>query len=191
MKIAIVQLSDIHITSDTDPVLQRAELIASSLYQYAECVKQIFLVLSGDIAYSGKEEQYDCASTFIDQILDSLKNEYRTPVSIVMVPGNHDCDFKKNTSVRKAVIAGLNNAPLESIDEDQIDQCVSVQEAYFLFQKRIAAHGLIHDDHLWAQYRFEVRGKAILFDCLNVAWVSNINERQGGCIFHIKGTLAG
>ena len=67
--------------------------------------------------------------------------------SIVMVPGNHDCDFKKNTSVRKAVIAGLNNAPLESIDEDQIDQCVSVQEAYFLFQKRIAAHGLIHDDH--------------------------------------------
>ena len=183
MKIAIVQLSDIHITSDTDPVLQRAELIASSLYQYAECVKQIFLVLSGDIAYSGKEEQYDCASTFINQILDSLKNEYRTPVSIVMVPGNHDCDFEKNTSVRKAVIADLNNVPLETIDEDQIDQCVSVQEAYFLFQKRIAEHGLIHDDHLWAQYRFEVRGKAILFDCLNVAWVSNINERQGGVYF--------
>ncbi|WP_419634238.1 metallophosphoesterase [Thiolapillus sp.] len=183
MKIAIVQLSDIHITSDTDPVLQRAELIASSLYQYAERVEQIFLVLSGDIAYSGKEEQYDCASTFIDQILDSLKNEYRTPVSIVMVPGNHDCDFKKNTSVRKAVIAGLNNAPLESIDEDQIDQCVSVQEAYFLFQKRIAAHGLIHDDHLWTQYRFEMQGKTILFDCLNVAWVSNINEQQGGLYF--------
>ena len=46
----ILHLSDIHFESDSDPIINRAQKIASCIYKYLPNIDSIFIVVSGDIA---------------------------------------------------------------------------------------------------------------------------------------------
>ena len=105
------------------------------------------------------------------------------PTSVVTAPGNHDCNFEKNTTVRDAVITSLKGSQAPAIDDDIISQCVSIQQEYFEFRDGIAAKCLIDKDYLWSQYYFEISGRTILFDSINVAWVSSKTEQIGSLLF--------
>lgn len=61
MKVAIIQLSDIHFSNEKDLICSRHEAFCRSCkYLINECSKVIF-VISGDIANYGTKEQYDLA----------------------------------------------------------------------------------------------------------------------------------
>jgi len=61
MTIVILHLSDIHVRSAGDPILDKGEKIAACVYSDLVTAAAVFIVVSGDIAYSGKTEQYDAA----------------------------------------------------------------------------------------------------------------------------------
>ena len=56
-----------------------------------ECGQIDYLVISGDIAHTGTKEEYAEALKFIDELTVKLKIDRRR---IVLVPGNHDMDWK-------------------------------------------------------------------------------------------------
>lgn len=59
MKIAILQLSDIHIDSDTNFIFQHKEdFFRSCKHVINECSKLI-VVITGDIAYHGSQHEYN------------------------------------------------------------------------------------------------------------------------------------
>ncbi|BED90187.1 hypothetical protein PspMM1_26550 [Pseudoalteromonas sp. MM1] len=54
------------------------------------------MVISGDIAFSGKKEEYEIAKVELRKLLEatSLQNNLN---SLVLVPGNHDVDFRMSS----------------------------------------------------------------------------------------------
>ena len=92
MKLVIVQLSDIHIKTADDLILQKAHKIVSAIKSVEPTATAFLLAVTGDIAYSGIKEQYKLALPFLSSIRDSLITP-DAPVLQFCIPGNHDLDL--------------------------------------------------------------------------------------------------
>src|SRR4051812_11803222 len=69
VRIAIVQLSDIHVREGrANPVLATAERIASALAPDIVDCEATFLVITGDVAYGGKVVEYEEFSSFLGEL---------------------------------------------------------------------------------------------------------------------------
>lgn len=76
MELVLVHITDIHLENDTDyNILEgRSEYIANAINKHIidETNTLLILCITGDIAYSGKEEQYLFASIFISHVLERI-----------------------------------------------------------------------------------------------------------------------
>ena len=61
MKVAIIQLSDIHFSNEKDLICSRHEAFCRSCKYLINACSKVIFVISGDIANYGTEEQYDLA----------------------------------------------------------------------------------------------------------------------------------
>lgn len=79
-----------------------SSLVASVKTIYEEC-DRIYIVFTGDVVYSGSEEEYILASKFLNSIRSLLKTLYKDKVyeQIIFTPGNHDCNFNMDRQARK------------------------------------------------------------------------------------------
>jgi hypothetical protein len=181
MTVAILHLTDIHIAHKDDHILGRSEAIAASLRPYLPGAESVILLLSGDIAQSGQLHEYELAEMFLYQITDFIAKETDVPVDVICAPGNHDCDFSGDQDVRNAVLAA---AAQKGVTPGLIGNAVSVQEAFFDFQKRVSTGTeTVASDVLWATHRVEVGGRVMVIDVLNASWMSTRYEQPGGLIF--------
>ena len=71
-----------------------------------------FIVVTGDIAFSGKPHEYDLASAFFATLIDVLGVDRNR---LCIVPGNHDVDRTHNKYTYAGVRDGLTNQPV--VDE--------------------------------------------------------------------------
>lgn len=185
MTVVVVHLSDIHIRSARDPILEKGELIAACTYQELAEASSVFVVVSGDVAYSGKPEEYDAASRLFDSIRAALQVERSIPVHFVVIPGNHDCDFSVGGKPRLLTLNAVREDPSQ-LDDEVIALGVSVQASFNEFAKKFHSPDETRKgDALWIQHRFTVEGKEVVFDGINVAWCSNLREEQGTLIFPV------
>jgi metallophosphoesterase superfamily enzyme len=99
-KILLLQVSDIHLKGEEDPILQRAGAIVDAVKNLDYRLDAAIIVMSGDLAYSGEETQYWSGWSFLEEIRSKLSESLQKnpgsnpiPVQIVAIPGNHDCDF--------------------------------------------------------------------------------------------------
>lgn len=136
MKLAILHLSDLHITKDNYQwLVKNSSKIVSAVWNpFSECGK-IIVVVSGDIAFSGKDEQYGYAKEFFRALLRAFADKNLKTIElenkIICVPGNHDCNFDKEESARKMLLPSIRlNA--ESIDQSVFNlvSSVSLQSQY-------------------------------------------------------------
>src|SRR5206468_10138158 len=98
MKAAILHISDIHFqAARTNPVMGRPEAIVAALRSADPLLDGCIVAVTGDIAFSGKDEEYALANQFFKELRTSLE---RVPgfkfVRSFLVPGNHDCDFGRS-----------------------------------------------------------------------------------------------
>lgn len=186
MTAVILHLSDIHIKSAKDPILKRAQSIAACVFSSLPSASKLFVVVSGDIAFSGQANQYALAATFFDEIRREILAEAELPVSFVVVPGNHDCDFDKNNSARKMLIKSIDESDDPEIDASVIETCTSIQSNFFAFRNALENNPEASGDSLWRTARYEVEGKSFSFECLNVSWVSKFKEEPGRLYFPIE-----
>lgn len=182
MDLIILHLSDIHIKTASDPVLARGEKIAKSVFKHLPDCKHLVILISGDIAFSGKSDQYLLAERLIQSITESIKTEKDIPITIVTTPGNHDVDFEKNDQVRMMVVDSIHK-DLGKIDDAVIRTCTSIQSSYFEFRNKIENHSVIDRDELWRTSSIEIESTKIGIESLNISWISKVREEQGKLLF--------
>lgn len=183
MTAVVLHLSDIHVRNHSDPILHQAQNIAAATFGSLPEASIVFIVVSGDIAYSGKSDQYELASEFLRKIREAIVAERGVPVQVILSPGNHDCDFDLDTRMRQIAVKSMVEDGPCSVDDSVIDQCAAVQQPYFDFRAHLEADNDVTGDKLWRSHRIEAEGKTIVFDCLNISWVSRKHEEQGALVF--------
>jgi hypothetical protein len=180
MKFVILHLSDIHIKSDKDPILKQTENIARSIYSKINVDSSVVILVSGDIAFSGKPEQYNLAETFFREIESHIKKERQIPIQFVLCPGNHDCDFSEDVT-RNFILDSIANKDIDSIDIKIFEDCTSHQNEYFKFAANFEKTS--SSDRLWSTHEIEFSGQKIVFESINISWSSLLRERQGNLSF--------
>jgi metallophosphoesterase superfamily enzyme len=93
------------------------------------------VIVPGDVAFSGKAEEYRLAQQFFRELLTRLEQEYPgIKPEIAFVPGNHDCNMKLASDIRNA---GQIHSVLEKVDINGafVREYLAVQEPFFEFTK--------------------------------------------------------
>ncbi len=185
MKVALLHLSDLHIDRNNHQwLINRTNLIVSAVRNdFLECDK-IIIVVSGDIVFSGKEEQYGYAKLFFKALLRSFaeNNLGNTELenTIVCVPGNHDCNFDNDNKARSLLINGFQS-DVSMIDQSVYDSVSVLQTEYQSFAKDIMINKdfklSINNDLL-----IKVKDRTILFRLYNTSWMSSLNEHQNSIV---------
>lgn len=182
MKIGLLHLTDIHFTKNTD-LGSKTEKLAKVLINEFHNVDKIYLLISGDIAFSGKKEEYLKAKTFLSGIKLIVNNTYKNMEWLyILIPGNHDCDFSMGNDLRSLILKNMN---YETIGKDNsiIDLSISVQKEFWTFY---SSYHQLPSDKLFYQITDKIQDKTIGFTCINTAWMSNLHEEVGGIFFPVK-----
>lgn len=183
MKISMLHLSDIHIHGDEDAVLKESANIASTCFTDAHSSDAFFILITGDITFSGGEAEYNAIKPFLENIKNLIKTEGCPLVEILLVPGNHDCILKPNSSVRELLIQNVISNPDIAEDDAVIDECSKVQENYFNFRNQITETNSKFDHRLLTEYEFLICNKVVRFTAINASWMSHIPEVAGQLVF--------
>ncbi|WP_226665043.1 metallophosphoesterase family protein [Microbulbifer aggregans] len=181
MKLVILHLSDIHIKSAADPILNKHNEISRTLYQHINDSSHLVIVITGDIAHSGQSQQYAEAILFLEKIKKEVTDERDIKVDFVTCPGNHDCDFTPNPT-RDIILKSLGNEDLSTIDSSVFENCTSHQASYFSFKDH-TDQKIIEEDRLWWTQEIEIGNEKIIFESINLSWSSRLREQQGKLSF--------
>jgi len=191
-KALVIHLSDLHIRTDKDPILDRASHIADAVRNFDYSVDAAIVVVSGDLAYSGSNAQYEVDWKFLHQIVSLLESDLAgvqitspKPVSVFAIPGNHDCNFSEADGLRLLAINGVIADASKAKNSSIVDACLGVQQPFF---EALAANGTYgigaaatteYDQQLSYEYTIPVGDKMVRLLCLNTAWLSTLHEDQG------------
>jgi len=186
MKLVLLHLSDIHFESSSDHAYQRKENIRNAIQNIDSEIEHCILIISGDIAYSGLEKEYEVATQFIKFLIDEIKKLWDCSISIALVPGNHDCNFTKDQQIRNIVIEQILEGKTEITDKI-IDECTSVQDNYFTFESSIVKYERKNAfDKLFLTNIELIKKFNISFKLFNTSWLSKKHEKQSELIFPIS-----
>lgn len=185
MKLLVVHLSDIHICDADDPVLARGEKIVDAVRNLAYDLDLCIVVLSGDAAFSGRDDQYMLAYEFLDGIRGRLRTDLHNGCSVefAIVPGNHDCDFEAGGPTRDMLLDGVLAQQDAVIDSAMMSVCTEVQKEFIGFRDALSETAPAIVDQLYWEYRFKKGGEVVLLRCCNTAWASRFKERPGQLFF--------
>lgn len=185
MKVAILHLSDLHIGKDNSQwLLKRAEQIVPAVWNdFSDCSK-IIIVVSGDIANTGNEEEYGYAKDFFRTLLRGFASRglanKELENKIICVPGNHDCNYEKDNAARQMLLGTLRTNA-SSIDNSVFQIISSVQTEYAAFAKEI----MIDKDFMLGinnNISINAGDKTVLFRLYNTAWMSVKKEEQSSIV---------
>lgn len=175
MSLTVILFSDIHIKTADDVILKRVRELKTACVSSLPSNGDVIISISGDIAFSGSKQQYNLAKNLIDEIVEYIFTQKGSRVYVAMVPGNHDCDFSSETSVRKTLIDSVHPS---KIDLNYYSNVAGVQDEYQEFAK---SYGIATDTVL---PRLEIKcgDYSVLFTMVNSAWMSILNEKPGKLI---------
>lgn len=182
MEITLVHLTDIHFSKKTD-LKSKTEPLARAILTELGSSSVLYFVISGDITFSGKPEEYEMAKKYLSLIKTLLKGaQPNLEIHYIVVPGNHDLNFDYNTQVR---INSLNNMNYDSIGEDKsvINICLEAQKDFWNFYENYRS---VPQDKMFYKISNIHAGKTVNFYCLNTAWMSQIDEKVGSIFFPIQ-----
>ncbi|MDD2480328.1 MAG: metallophosphoesterase, partial [Victivallaceae bacterium] len=182
--VGILHLSDIHFKSRSDIILSRQHSIANAIKSNCYHIQKLYIVVSGDIAFSGKAEEYEIALDFFLGLQDHLCKECQDiKIQFLLTPGNHDCDFTKQTVQRENNLKVIFNKGYSAIDEAVIESCTQIQKDFFEF---VEIFDIDFGDKLCYFLEDTIAGNKIRFICYNTAWLSEKKETPGILFFPIR-----
>lgn len=137
MKIAIIQLSDIHISGDKDFIISIKDKMFSAIQSTISSCQKAIIIISGDIANTGQKNEYDAAKCLLSQLEAKIKayNAQIDHIDYILVPGNHDCYLPEESDpIRDAVI--FSEKDKDTLDKSALADClIKAQTDYWDFYR--------------------------------------------------------
>lgn len=176
MRVAIVQLSDLHITSADDFIVKEAVAIARSFKSIVNTCNKVVVVVTGDIIDKGNVVNYAFAKKFFDDMKSELlKEAVLDSYDYVFVPGNHDVDFSLNDSVRPVILKEVKDR--DSIEEKQfLDICLAPQQSFWRFVSDMEGISVLPFVSNKKVISLDEKSN-LVFLCYNTALLSTIHEQ--------------
>lgn len=188
MKILLIHLSDVHIQGDQDHILEKVDKIAQAArnldYELAACI----LVVTGDISFSGSEEQCLLGQMLVHDLRTSLDNYLQLPhkVQCVAIPGNHDCDVSDPTSRREDLLDSIDEDPTRQIPSSDLDVILTAQDNCFDFIEAVDQGNLDLKSRVYYEYPIDFGSAKVIFRCYNTAWMSRKHEHPSRLVFPLE-----
>lgn len=180
MKYSIIHFSDIHIDSKNDNILNRIALIANAIKAQATDSNRMAIVVSGDIINYGKTTLFDTAYDFLCSIRESICQDWDINVDFIVVPGNHDCDFTKESPYRELSLKDiLSKGQIEK--DEYATAALSVQDDFFSFANKLSPD-LYSESRISIVKNIAVGDKKVIFHCYNSALLSTLEEKPQSLI---------
>ena len=183
MKIGILHITDIHFTQKTNLNTKLASF-TNAIVNDMRGIQQIYIVISGDVAYSGNKLEYAQAKIFLSVFRQMLNAELKTvSLKFILVPGNHDCNFADyDSQLRKTVSGNISHSTIGE-DNSITELCIGVQKDFWDFY---GEYNVIPVDKMFYTISDIAVGIPINFHCLNTAWMSQYKETVGALFFPTK-----
>lgn len=175
MSLSIVHISDIHLRDERDIILKRIDQLKTACASAVGYNGDVVILVSGDIAFSGAEDQYIYASCMFDDLSQYITEQTHSRVKLLFVPGNHDCNFENVGSVRQVLI---DNVKASNVDQDYYLRVSEVQKNFNDFASRYQSEV----GSLFSVVDFDADGNKIAFLLINSAWMSILHENPGKII---------
>lgn len=173
MKIGILHLSDIHLSKDEtiDHIISKIQIACH--FELNDIVK-LYIVITGDIANSGKAIEYEKALSFLKELQTKMKDEntFINSIKFVIVPGNHDCLVEEENPVRDTLLQSIKS---DDVDIQIADVCLAVQNNFWIFHEKLC--GFVPTSKL--SYQIEEKlslDVSLFFNCYNTSWMSIKHE---------------
>lgn len=181
MKIHLIHISDIHFKASNNPIIDKQVKLFDSVKNICRDSYKTFIIISGDSAFSGKESEYSIAIDFVTTLQEKIQNYTNAQPSLIVVPGNHDCDFSLDNQAR------INNRLLieakgESVIDPSVEkQCTIVQKNYFSYEELLHETSPVQLSSSPSFNLFEscLKELKIRFYCYNTAILSALHEEPG------------
>lgn len=188
MKVSIIHLSDIHFSNSKSGrvIFSKIDSLVNRVHPDMADADEVYLVFSGDIANTGVKAEYGIAGSFIKELKDKLKSKWnKANINVIIVPGNHDCDFSISDSVRDSLIGVVSGGSSNNIDEKFIQTLLAPQREWqsFAISSGIPVENV---SHLSYSMKYSIDGYKIQFNCFNTAWMSKLHETQGALVFPLN-----
>ena len=186
-RISWLHISDFHFRAEDDNFSQSVscEALARDIpSRLSDAFPLQFIVVTGDVAFSGKPSQYEIAFDFFTSLLDSLDLESER---LCIVPGNHDVDRSIQSYMYQGVRARLTSQ--REVDEflgleTERIQLMRRQSAFHEFRDRLVVGGQARetDDGLARVQDFDLNGFRVCVLELNSAWLSGDGDHPGSLL---------
>lgn len=173
MKILILHLSDMHFTQLNNYDKEKVTMIVAAMNNHILNIKNVLVVVSGDISFSGKKAEYIIASKFFRELKKEISKRYNIQdVKFVMVPGNHDVDY----SIGEQTRADLESIEKEDLYNDKISEELRKQRQFYNCS---ALFSCFNNKNLLNQKTITYDSKKIQINLINTAVFSSKGEDQG------------
>lgn len=171
MKVVIYHISDLHLEKKKDIKVRQVYKMVDVLNSIGR-FDAVLIVVSGDIAFSGKREQYDVAFHLFGVIINNIKKKFNKSVYMMAVPGNHDVDLSKDEG-HKAIQDKIRSG----ITVEMITHELSKQRNYLNYAKGI--HCVDDSNKLCCFKTYNYEEKTIKICLINTAIFSTLDEDKG------------
>jgi hypothetical protein len=179
--IVLIQLSDIHFQLPDRNISGRLAALLGAIRSKFPTAQCCFIILSGDVANSGRGAEYTAAAAFMQSLRTGLLESGFKTVEFVSVPGNHDLNLANEVDTRQTLLENPEAYVKKGIDFKGLNYnaVVSVQDDFFAFDAGLAGSLIPIEKRICYQRRYQVGDRRVLFHCFNTAWLSQRHEQQG------------
>ena len=189
MSLAIIHLTDIHIESESDFILNKAEKIFDACsFLRASGVVEAVIVVTGDLSCSGEYRQFGLSFEFLNRISLSLSSFLNCSVKIIVVPGNHDCNFSDDhcQKMRSVFLDKIQRNAVDGFDADFVSEVLKSQDNYFSSVSSTSFISLTRDEAIARYVVLDFHLGKICFLLYNTAWISERHEKPGSLCMPIN-----
>lgn len=146
MKTAILHLSDLHLTEHkneleevinstwfvpSDHTFENSIIKTISDEKIKKNIQKLYLVISGDLSNSSKQEEYNYTISFLERLIKKLSISKK---DILIVPGNHDINWFEN---EKAYMESEQKMPPHFFFNEKYLHFAAFYNEFFKNEKRI------------------------------------------------------
>lgn len=149
-----------------------------------------FIVVSGDISYSGSAKQFEEAKTEFFEAIGRVCPDQEVPIFVV--PGNHDLVREEADYINPSLITSINSKSQLDNFFDRASSKEMVSRPFRAFKEFAdqCMFGISKDSLSWS-HEIEVNAKKIYVAGINTAWASGYNKNQEGNVDDHRKLLVG